>query len=38
MERMAQRFKLWPDFLTLMAGRRRKPDPMPMPPPMATDP
>jgi flavin-dependent dehydrogenase len=38
MERMAQRFKLWPDFLTFMAGRRRKPDPMPMPPPMATDP
>jgi flavin-dependent dehydrogenase len=37
MERMAQRFKLWPDFLTLMAGRRRKSDPMPMPP-MATDP
>jgi flavin-dependent dehydrogenase len=23
MERMAQRHKLWPDFLTLMAGRRR---------------
>jgi len=24
MERMAQRFRLWPDFLTLMAGRRRR--------------
>ena len=36
MERMTQRFKLWPDFLSLMAGRRRKPEPMPMP--MATDP
>ena len=23
MERMAQRFELWPDFLTLMAGPRR---------------
>jgi flavin-dependent dehydrogenase len=37
MERMAQRFKPWPDFLTFMAGGRRKPEPMPMPP-MATDP
>ncbi|MFV8751667.1 NAD(P)/FAD-dependent oxidoreductase [Nannocystaceae bacterium ST9] len=36
MERMSQRFKLWPDFLSFMAGRKRKPDPMPMP--MATDP
>lgn len=36
MERMAQRFKLWPDFLSFMAGRRRKPDAMPMPP-MASD-
>jgi flavin-dependent dehydrogenase len=27
MERMTQRFKLWPDFLSLMAGKRRR-DPM----------
>ncbi len=27
MERMTQRFVLWPDFLSLMAGRRRKPLP-----------